>query len=194
VSRTRAVFLDRDGTITVERGHITRPGELELIPGAAGAVSTLNRMGVPAIVVSNQSGVARGLMTEADLARIHRRLEELLAAAGARLDGAYYCPNYAGGSVERYTRDTSCRKPETGMLEQAGRDLGIEVARSYMVGDQLTDIELAANGGLQGILVGTGKGTQTLAMVRERGLPLALFAEDLGEAVRWIAEDLGESS
>lgn len=192
--RRPAVFLDRDGTITVERGHIVRPEELELVPGAAVAIAGLNRLGIPAVLVSNQSGVARGLMTEDDLARIHRRLEGLLAAEGASLDGAYYCPNLAGAAVERYARDLSCRKPATGMIERASRDLGVDVVASYMVGDQLTDIELAGNGGMKAVLVGTGKGADALEAVRERGLPLAHYAADLREAVTWIVEDIGATA
>jgi len=184
----RAVFLDRDGTITVERGYVTRPDELALIDGAAAAVRALNKAGLLVVVVSNQSGVARGFMTEEDLARLHERLEELLSAEGARLDGAYYCPNYSEGVDERYTRDLSCRKPNTGMVDQAARELGIDVSSSFMVGDHATDVELANRAGMPGILVMTGRGEEHLAAI-EGGNPVAArVAADIGEAVAWILE------
>jgi D-glycero-D-manno-heptose 1,7-bisphosphate phosphatase len=181
-----AVFLDRDGTITVERGHVTRPEDLELLDGAADAVRALNDAGVLAVLASNQSGVARGLMTEDDLARVHRRLEELLRERGARLDGAYYCPYYAGGSVPRYTRDDPCRKPGTGMLERAVRELAIGLASSWLVGDSLTDIETADRAGIPGILVLTGKGRSELARAPGRGRPVPRSEPDLAAAVRTI--------
>lgn len=181
-----AVFLDRDGTITVERGYITRPADLALIPGAGRAICELNESGLMAVVVSNQAGVARGLMTEKDLALVHEALESLLAASGARLDGAYYCPNFADGAVERYTRDTSCRKPETGMIDRACRDHGIDLTSSVMVGDQTTDLELAQRAGIPGVLVMTGKGVRTVEEARDRKLPVAHRAPDLAAAVAWI--------
>lgn len=189
-----AAFLDRDGTITVERGYIRRPEDLELIPGAAGAVRSLNERGILVIVVSNQAGVARGLMTESDLAAVHEALEGLLEASGAKLDGAYYCPNFADGSVERYTRDTSCRKPETGMVDAACRDHAIDLASSVVVGDQSTDLELAHRVGVPGVLVMTGKGERTLRESRERRLPIAYRARDLSDAVAWIEARLDESA
>lgn len=186
-----AVFLDRDGTITRERGHINRPCDLELIEGAAAAVASLNDAGVLAVLVSNQSGVARGLITEEELAGIHDALERLLAVEGARLDGAYYCPNYLEGTVERYSVDASCRKPEPGMIELACRDLDIDPASSVMVGDQLTDMELARRVGIPGVLVLTGKGGDVREVAAERGIPVAHSAPDLGDAVRWALSWLG---
>jgi len=186
-----AVFLDRDGTITVERGHVTRPEDLALIEGAAGAVRALNDAGVLAVVVSNQSGVARGLMTEADLETIHGELERLLREqGGARLDAAYYCPNYAEGADERYTKDLACRKPETGMIERAVRERRIDLPASYVVGDSLTDVELAQRAGIPGVLVMTGKGEAELAVAKGRGLRVAHSAPDLAAAVRWILADM----
>ncbi len=181
-----AVFLDRDGVLTVERSYITRPGELELVPGAARAVRALNNSGVRTVVVSNQSAVARGLMTEGELAAIHGRLEELLEEKGAFLDAAYYCPNLLGARVARFARDDSCRKPRTGMLEQAACDIGIDLASSYMIGDQVTDIELAERAGLTAVLVLTGKGAETRAVLSERGLEVDHVAVDIGAAVSWI--------
>jgi D-glycero-D-manno-heptose 1,7-bisphosphate phosphatase len=181
-----AAFLDRDGTINLERGYVTRPDDLVLIEGAADAIRALNDRGVLVVVVSNQSGVARGLMSEEDLARVHEHLEDLLLAAGARLDGAYYCPNFAGGTVERYTREAGCRKPATGMIDRAVGDLAIDLGSSVMVGDHATDIELANALGIPGVLVETGRGRTTLEQAPARGIEIAHAAPDLAGAVEWI--------
>jgi D-glycero-D-manno-heptose 1,7-bisphosphate phosphatase len=187
--RRPAIFLDRDGTINVERGYVTRPDDLELIEGAARAVRRINEAGLLAVVVSNQSGVARGLMTEDDLSRVHERLEELLLDEGARLDGAYYCPNYAGGTVARYTRDVSCRKPARGMIDAAVRELEIDLPSSVMVGDHETDIALANAVGIPGVLVETGRGASTLERAATLGIEIAHAAPDLPAAVDWILSD-----
>jgi histidinol-phosphate phosphatase family protein len=183
-----AVFLDRDGVVTPERGYVTRPEDVSLIDGAADAIVALNEAGVLAVIVSNQSGVARGLMSEEDMAAVHAALEEQLSAEGATLDGAYYCPNHPDGTVERYTRDWSCRKPNLGMLEAAVRDLDIDVGRSAMVGDQATDIEFANRAGMPAVFVMTGKGAEQLELARERGLRVAIEVPDLVSAVRWVLE------
>lgn len=185
-----AVFLDRDGTITVERGYVTRPEDLALIDGAADAIRALNEAGVLAVVVSNQSGVARGLMSEEDLDRVHGELERLLLERGARLDAAYYCPNYAEGVDGRYTKDLSCRKPATGMIERAVRERGIDLAASYVVGDSSTDVELAQRAGIPGVLVMTGRGAADLTVAKALGLRVAHAAPDLASAVRWVLADM----
>ena len=183
-----AAFLDRDGTITAERGYVTRPEDVVLIEGAAAAIRELNEAGVLAVIVSNQSGVARGLMSEEDMAAVHAATESLLSAEGAVLSGAYYCPNHPDGKVERYTRDATCRKPAVGMLELAVRDLDIDVEQSTMIGDQVTDVEFANRAGIPAVLVMTGKGAAHLELARERGLSVAAPVSDLGAAVRWILE------
>jgi D-glycero-D-manno-heptose 1,7-bisphosphate phosphatase len=183
-----AVFLDRDGVITPERGYVTRPEDVSLMEGAAGAIKALNEAGLLAVIVSNQSGVARGLMSEEDMAAVHAALEEQLAGEGAVLDGAYYCPNHPDGTVERYTRDSSCRKPNLGMLEAAVRDLDIDVCASTMVGDQVTDIEFANRAGMPAVFVTTGKGAEQLRLAGERGLSVAMEVPDLESAVRWILD------
>jgi D-glycero-D-manno-heptose 1,7-bisphosphate phosphatase len=181
-----AAFLDRDGTITVERGYVTRPEDVRLIEGAAAAIRALNEAGVLVVIVSNQSGVARGLMTEDDMAAVHAATESLLAAEGATVDAAYYCPNHPSGGVARFTTDSSCRKPATGMCEAAVHDLGIDVGLSTMVGDSLTDVEFANNAGMPAVLVMTGKGEDELTKAGERGVSVAAAVADLAEAVDWI--------
>lgn len=173
-----AVFLDRDGTLCRERGYLRDPERVELLPGAAEAVALLNRRGVLAVVISNQSGVARGLIRAEELERVNRRLEELLARQGARLDGIYCCPHGPEEGCE-------CRKPRPGLAMRAARELGIDLRRSWVVGDKRSDLELARRLGARAVLVLTGYGRQTLTQVNAPRV-----ARDLREAVDWILREL----
>jgi len=151
----RAVFLDRDGTIVADPppGYLHEPGKVRLLPGAAEAIHRLNAAGLLVITVSNQSGIARGLYTVAAYAAVQRRLGELLAAHGAHLDGAYFCPHHPD-----VTGPCECRKPGTKLFRDAAAALGIDLTRSWFVGDRLSDVEPAATLGGRGLLVATGKG------------------------------------
>ncbi len=147
--RPAAAFLDRDGTINVkapEGEYIERPAQLRLLDGAAAAVARLNAARVPVIVVTNQRGIALGRMTEEDLAAVHARLDELLAAEGAHVDAYYHCPHDKGVC--------DCRKPGTAMLEQAAREHGIDLARSVLVGDSASDVEAGRRVGARTVLLG----------------------------------------
>lgn len=163
MNSVQAVFLDRDGVINEEVDLLHREDQLALIPGAAEAIRRLNDTGILVIVVTNQPAVARNLCTEADVRRIHARLAEMLRqAAGARLDGVYYCPHHpekhhADGNPA-YRIDCDCRKPGIGMLEEARRAFGLDYARCYMVGDTTRDIQAGRNAGCRTILVRTGYG------------------------------------
>jgi len=146
----RAALLDRDGTINVkaaEGEYITAPSQVQLLPGAATAIRLLNRANVPAIVITNQRGIARGLMTEADLERVHQRLSALLADEGARIDAFFHCPHEAG--------TCACRKPGTLMLEWARQWLGLEsLADTVTIGDSLSDVDAGLAMSSQPILLG----------------------------------------
>ncbi len=162
--RRAAVFLDRDGTLNEERGFLARAADLELIAGAATALRRLREAGFLLVVVTNQPVIARGEATEADVAEIHRKLEWELGKAGAYLDALYLCPHHpdAGfpGEVPELKIACACRKPATGLIDQACRDLAVERAASWMVGDSTRDIELARRAGLTSVLVRTGNGGQ----------------------------------
>jgi D,D-heptose 1,7-bisphosphate phosphatase len=155
-----AVFLDRDGTLNVERGYICRPDDLELIAGVGPALRRLREAGFRLVVVTNQAAVARGVASEAEIARVHRRLEWALGREGAYLDAIYLCPHHpdAGFPGERPELKIvcDCRKPAPGLVERACRDFNIDPAASWMVGDHTRDIEMARRAGLRSVLVRTG--------------------------------------
>jgi len=175
------VFLDRDGTLNRDDGgYLADPDGLVLLPGAAEAVAALNAAGVKAVVVTNQSGVGRGLITEEALARIHERLRVLLAAGGASLDGIFVCPH-------RPEHGCACRKPGTELALRAARDLGVDPARSAMIGDKPEDVALAHRLGGRAVLVLTGKGRETASGLAADVHP-HYVARDVFEAVTWLLE------
>lgn len=179
----RALFLDRDGTLVVERGYITAVEDIELLPGVAGAVAAAAAAGWKVFVVTNQGAVAKGLITEDELAEINQRMLMMLGAEGAMLDGIYCCPHHPEGTVPDYAIECSCRKPRPGLLEQAASEHGIDLAASVMVGDTLRDLEAARAAGAGAILVLTGHGAAT---VREAH-GADFVAPTLAEAVAWLA-------
>ena len=147
----RAVFLDRDGTICEEMGYLNHLSRLQMFPFAAAAIRRLNQAGLPVIVVTNQSGVARGIFPEWLVHHVHERVIEELAAAGARVDGFYFCPHRSEDAC-------GCRKPYPGMLERAAREHSLELTGSYVVGDRYADVEMGLKVSGRGILVLTGYG------------------------------------
>jgi D-glycero-D-manno-heptose 1,7-bisphosphate phosphatase len=148
VSGRPAVFLDRDGTLIEDLHYLRDPDQVRLLPGVAEAVRRLNVAAIPAVVVTNQSGIARGLLTEGDYAATVRRLDDLLAAAGARLDGHYHCPH-----LPDVTGPCDCRKPGPLLYERAARDLDLDLAASWWVGDRERDLSAADRFGGRAILV-----------------------------------------
>jgi D-glycero-D-manno-heptose 1,7-bisphosphate phosphatase len=149
VSGRSAVFLDRDGTLIEDVGYIADATEVRLLPGVAPAIARLNQAGMPAIVVTNQSGIARGLFDEGAYAATARRLDELLAGAGARLDAHYHCPHHPD-----ITGVCDCRKPGTLLYQRAASDYGLHLARSWWVGDRLRDVLPAERFNARGLLIG----------------------------------------
>ncbi len=154
-----AVFLDRDGTIIDDVGYVGSPQQVRLLPGAAEGIRRLRSSGRLAVIVSNQSGVARGLFDEAALRDVHARVETLLLEAGAGLDGAYYCPYLDGPEaiVPRFARASELRKPAPGMLLQAAAELDIDCAASWMIGDSERDVQAGARAGCRTILIRSGE-------------------------------------
>ncbi len=182
-----AVFLDRDGTINEQMGYINHISRFHLLPGVGAAIRRLNEHGLPVVVVTNQSGLARGYFPEALLDQVHDLMREQLAAEGARIDGLYICPHHPEAKEKKFRLACDCRKPRTGLLEQAARELDLDLARSFMVGDRWSDLECGARVGATPILVLTGYGRGDHAHIGPtRELQPALVAEDLAAAVDWI--------
>ncbi|CAH2030686.1 D-glycero-beta-D-manno-heptose 1,7-bisphosphate 7-phosphatase [Trichlorobacter ammonificans] len=181
IPNKRAVFLDRDGTLNIEKEYLFRIEEFEFVPGAVEAIRLLNRAGLLVVVVTNQSGIARGYYSEADLQRLHRHVDALLTAEGARVDAWYHCPHHPDGR-EPYRRQCDCRKPLPGMLWLAAREHGIDLATSWMVGDKAADVVAGLAAGCRPLLVLTGYGAQERELV-PGDVPCCT---DILEAVRLI--------
>jgi D-glycero-D-manno-heptose 1,7-bisphosphate phosphatase len=174
----KAVFLDRDGTIVEDRGYLRELAGLCLLPGAGPAIRRLNSSGLAVVVVTNQSGIARGLLSLDDYRGTERRLEQLLAAEGARLDGQYFCPH-----LPELTGPCDCRKPGTLLYQQAAERLNLDLGRSWWVGDRIRDLLPSKAFGARGILVLTGAGESEAEEARDRGFRAAA---DLSAAVQQI--------
>jgi D-glycero-D-manno-heptose 1,7-bisphosphate phosphatase len=206
--RQAAVFLDRDGTINEEVGYLDHPERLMLIPGAAEAIRLINASGMKAVVVTNQSGIARGFLDEVVVGTVHDRLRELLLAEGGFLDGIYFCPHHPTEGRGKYLLSCDCRKPAPGLLIRAAAELNLDPAGSYMVGDTLKDIEAGERVGVRGVLVRTGYGAESAAALETRKEPLRKIsggtarpggeavpsrpvhiAQDILAAVRWLLKD-----
>lgn len=183
--RKPAVFLDRDGVVIEDSHYIGKPDRVRLLPRSAEAVASLNRNGWAVVVVTNQSGVSRGLFAEDDVHAVHAHLAELLHGYGARVDAFYHCPHHPDGDVFPYRIECPCRKPRPGMLLRAGDELGLDLTASWMVGDRVTDLQAGAAVGCRTVLVRTGYGSQVNpAGLNRDALNLDLVAADLADAVR----------
>jgi D-glycero-D-manno-heptose 1,7-bisphosphate phosphatase len=179
----QAVFLDKDGTLIDDVPYNVDPALIRLAPGAAEGLSVLAAAGFRLIVVTNQSGVARGCFREEALAAVETRLRELLGDLGVNLDGFYYCPHHPAGTVREYAVSCLCRKPAPGLILHASRDLGIDLQRSWLIGDILNDIEAGRRAGCRTILLDNGNETE---WVLSAGRLPHHTAPDLAEAARII--------
>lgn len=185
-----AVFLDRDGTINEEVGYIHDAENLRLIAGAAEAIRRLNEAGLLAILTTNQSGPARGYYPESHIGTLHQRLNDLLLEEGALLDDLYYCPHHPEGVDPRFTKACRCRKPETGMVDEAVAKHDIDRSRSYVIGDKATDVELGQKAGCKAILLTSGYGERVLAGEYQWQVKPDFVAPNLAAAVDWLLADL----
>ncbi len=185
----RAVFLDRDGTINEEVGYVNHLDRFFLLPRVGAAIRQLNQQGLKVVVATNQSGVARGYFPESLVHAVHQKMRLLLEQEGAYLDGIYYCPHHPDVGEPPYRRQCRCRKPGTGLIEEASKALDLEVSGSYMVGDRGKDIEFGRRIGAKGILVltGYGKGEMEFGRSQWKADP-DYIGRDLYEAVQWILQ------
>jgi len=186
----RAVFIDRDGTISEEVGYVNHVSRYRVLPFAAEAVRTLNERGWLAVLVTNQAGVARGYFKEELIGRVHSVLTEELARGGARLDAVYYCPHHPSVGEPPYRLDCDCRKPRPGLIRRAAEEMRLDLSRCWMVGDRYSDTELARNAGVRSAFVLTGYGRGELEH-QSHAWPHRpdLVAENLLEAVLKITEE-----
>lgn len=176
------VFLDRDGTLIREVNYLCRVEQIELLPRVPAALALLRERGFKLVVVTNQSAVARGYLSEAELGVIHASLIEQLARGGATLDAIYYCPHHPTEGIGVYQTVCGCRKPNPGMIDVAVKQLGANPGSSYVVGDQWLDLEMAERAGATGVLIDGEK-----AGARARAYSCAVVA-DLWQGARWIVE------
>jgi len=181
--------MDRDGTISEEVGYVNHLSRFRLLPRTAEAVKLINQSGFKAIVVTNQSGVARGYFPEELVREVHTKMQMLLGHEGARVDRIYYCPHHPAVGPGKYRRDCDCRKPKIGMLEKAVRDLKVDLSRSYIIGDKHTEIVTGHRAGIKSVLVLTGYGIGELELYSDQWEQKPDFvAEDLLAAVKWILQ------
>ena len=184
-----AVFLDRDGTMIADVDYLDSLSRLAFFPWTVDAIRALNRAGLPVVVVTNQAGIARGFFSEAFVEETHRHITARLEAGGARVDAYYYCPHHPNARVAAYARSCECRKPGPGMIDKAASDLGLDPARSFVVGDTWLDIGLARAVGARGILVRTGAGAAWEART-PNDLAADAVVDNLAAAASWIISSL----
>ena len=180
-----AVFLDRDGTMIEDVGSLDRVERLAFFPWTVDAIRALNRAGFPVVVVTNQAGVARGWFAEAVLDEIHRAMARTLEAGGAKVAAYYYCPHHPQGTVAEYARSCDCRKPARGLIDRAARDLDLDPARSFVVGDKWLDVRLGQAVGARTVLVRTGTGAVE-EMRRPDDVMADAIVDNLAAAASWM--------
>lgn len=183
---TCGVFLDRDGTINHEVNYLKDVTQFELIDGAARGIKLLNQAGLKVIVITNQAGVARGFLTECQLHTIHQVMFEKLQHHQATIDAVYYCPHHPTEGIEPYRRECDCRKPSPGMLTQAAKEIDVDLSRSFVVGDKLSDIAAGYQAGCTTVLVRTGYGNEISQNLSTESLQPDFVAANLLEASEWI--------
>ncbi|MEA3493697.1 MAG: D-glycero-beta-D-manno-heptose 1,7-bisphosphate 7-phosphatase [Candidatus Margulisiibacteriota bacterium] len=179
----KAVFLDRDGTIIEDVGYLNSHRDIQFIAGSIEAIKKLNAAGYKVVVITNQAGVARGLITEDMLQTIDKTLHKWILSGGAHLDGVYYCPHHPEHGVYPYKQECECRKPHSGLIKRAHRELNIDLSQSFMVGDKATDIEAGKRAGTKTILVESGRGKEEKKKMTEKPDHIA---ENLAAAVDWL--------
>ena len=180
-----AVFLDRDGTLIDEFGYLDRPERVVLYPWSIAAIRALNTAGLRVVMVTNQSGIARGFFDEGTVETVHRHIAALLAEGGATIDAYYYCPHHPDGKVARYAKRCECRKPGRALVDRAVAELGVDPATSFTVGDRWLDVSLARAVGAKGVLVRTGYGLSEEAKPQPN-VHADAIVDNLIAAVGWI--------
>jgi D-glycero-D-manno-heptose 1,7-bisphosphate phosphatase len=181
----KAVFLDRDGTFIEDTGYVGEIERVKFLPGVVEAIKLLNTNRFTVIVVTNQAGVARGYFSEEDVEKVNNHIQKSLAGEGAVIDSFYYCPHHVDGVIEEYRGDCYNRKPNPGMLEEAARDFHIDLKRSFIIGDNVTDVEAGHRAGCRGILLAV-EGRPAGDTVPD------YTAGSIHDAVKWLLDESPE--
>ncbi|MFZ2322089.1 MAG: HAD family hydrolase [Ignavibacteriaceae bacterium] len=185
--KNKAIFLDRDGTLNEDTGYLGDPKELVLFPGVAEALSLLkNKYDFKLFVVSNQSGIARGLITEQDVIAVNKELNKTLSFYNVQIDAFYYCPFHPDFNTEK---ECECRKPSPKMILDCVKENNIDISISYLIGDTVADIESGISAGVKSILVKTGRGVESISMLQKGNNFPSFIAENLTEACNYIIKD-----
>lgn len=185
-SKHKAVFIDRDGTLNVEKDYVFRIEDFEFISGAIEAVRLLNENSFKAVVISNQSGIARGYYTPNDVHILHDHIQRELKKHKAFMDAFFYCPHHPDGTVKEFQKVCECRKPNPGMILQAEQKLNLDLEQSYVIGDNLTDIQLKEKVPLKTILVRTGHGEKNIKALKASDIQPDRIEGNLLQAVQYI--------
>ncbi|MCF6158313.1 MAG: HAD family hydrolase [wastewater metagenome] len=184
MTKRKAIFLDRDGTLVVHVPYLNSPDQLKLLPNAVRGIRLFKEHGYLIIIVTNQSGIARGFFNEECLTFIHERLKDMLEKEGVTIDDIYYCPHYRKGAVERYRIDCDCRKPKSKMIYDAAAEYHIDLKQSFMIGDSETDMVAGKNAGCTCILI---KDTEIHGQNSVSGIDADYCVKDLFEAAKLFA-------
>lgn len=184
--KTPALFLDRDGTINEEVDFLTNPDHLHLLPGVTDALRDAIKAGFKIFIITNQSGIARGLLSEERLKQIHASLLHQLESEHVTIDGIYYCPHHPDFGEPPYRKECNCRKPKPGMIEDAARAFDLDLSRSYVIGDRMIDIQTGNNIGIPSLLVLTGYGKEEWDLCKKNHATISYVAKDLPDAIRYI--------
>jgi D,D-heptose 1,7-bisphosphate phosphatase len=181
-----AVFLDRDGTLNNDPGYLGNPDKVELFPGTGKALAHLKKLNFKLIVISNQSGIARGIITQENVESVNKKINELLVTDNISIDAFYYCPFHPDFNSEE---DCSCRKPSPKMILEAAKDFNLDLKKSYFIGDNISDYECGINAGVKTILVKTGYGEESISILQKQNKFPSFVAENLMDAVNFIQRD-----
>jgi D-glycero-D-manno-heptose 1,7-bisphosphate phosphatase len=188
-NKNRAVFLDRDGTINEEVGYLSQPENIRILPDVTEAIKMLKAAEYKILVVSNQSGVARGYYTEDDVQLINEKINQLLMQSGTSIDAFFYCPHHSNGVIAKYSYACHCRKPESGLILEAAEQFNLDLTKSFIIGDKLSDLQMAEYLGARTILVLTGYGKQEWEKYQDTSsFVIHYIAKDLLNAAHWIVK------
>ncbi|MCX6159361.1 MAG: HAD family hydrolase [Ignavibacteriota bacterium] len=183
----KAVFLDRDGTINFDVGYLSKVNDISIFEGVVPSLKSLKESGFLNLIITNQSGIARGYFSEKDLLELHDEFKRQLSSDGITLiDDIFYSPFHADGIIEQYTKACSTRKPGIGMIEEAVKKFNVDLSCSYFIGDSLVDMQCAENAGLRKILVKTGYGLKTITECEKMNIKIDYIAERFSDASEYI--------